>query len=145
MAKENREVVRRLYEDCLNAGRVEDIPALVSADFVGPSGERGPDGFRAITLSLRAAFPDIHFTLEDMAAEGDRVAVRWTWRGTHRGRFRAFAATQKPVTNDGIAFYQVEGGRIVRSWLQTDRLGFLQQIGAVPADLGAPPPASSGR
>jgi len=130
---DNSNIVRRLYEDCINPGRTELLPDLVADEFVGPTGERGPSGFAETLASLRSGFPDIHFTIEDMIAERDRVAVRWTWRGSHTGQFRAFPATGKRLTNTGIAIYQVSGGKIIRTWVETDRLGAMQQMGVVPA------------
>lgn len=135
----NQQIVRSLYEDVINPGRLERMPELVADDYVGANGERGPAGFTSTVAGLRAAFPDIHFTVEDLVGDGDRVAVRWVWHATHAGPFRGIAATGKPVTNTAIAIYQLAGGKIVRAWLESDRLGALQQIGAVPA-LPAPPP-----
>lgn len=102
------------------------------ARLLGPTGERGPDGFVANIRDLRAGFPDIHFTIDDLVAEADRVVVRWSWRATHDGPFRGLAPTHKPVTNSGIAIYQLASGQILHNWLETDRLGALQQLGALP-------------
>ena len=135
-AEMNRAVVRRLYEDALSTGRLELLDQLVSEGYEGPAGQKGPAGFAETIRELRQAFPDIRWTVEDLVAEGDRVAVRSTWRGTHKGRFREFPASDKQVTNSGVAIYQFEDGKIVRAWVQTDRLGFLQQLGVVPHGLG---------
>jgi predicted ester cyclase len=138
-AEANKQVVRRIYEDCINPDRPDRLAELVSADYVGPRGERGPDGFAANVASLRAGFPDIKFTLDDLIADGDRVTVRWTWHAIHAGTFRgpagSFPPTGKQVTNTAIAIYQLVDHKIVRVWLESDRLGALQQIGAVPATL----------
>jgi predicted ester cyclase len=137
-------MIRRLYEDCINPGRLELLDELVSADYVGPRGERGAAGFATTISGLRAAFPDIHFTLDDLFASdasADRVTVRWRWQATHAGTFQSpagsFPATGKRLTNTGIAIYQLAGGKIVRAWLESDRLGALQQLGALPAAFGA--------
>jgi predicted ester cyclase len=112
-------------------------------------GERGPAGFERVIAGLRRGVPDIRFTLEDLVADGDRVAVRWSWRGTHRGPFAGFEPTGKTLENKAIAIYRVENGKIVQAWLESDRLGFLQQVGAVDPSLGAgpgaPPPNPSAR
>ena len=125
---QNKEVVRKVYEECINTGRLDSLDALVSTEYAG-----GVAAFRANVAELRAGFPDIRFTIEDLVAEGDRVALRWTWVATHEGRFRGTAPTHKRVTNSGIMIYQLRDGRIVRNWLETDRLGVLQQLGVVPA------------
>ena len=138
----NKEHVRTLYEECINRGRLELLNELVSSDYVGVNGERGPEGFRQTVAGLRSGFPDIQFTLEDLIAEGDRVAVRWRWTGTHQGAFRGLAPSHKRVTNTAIAIYQFQADHIVRAWLEADRLGVLQQVGGTPSDLvPAAPPA----
>jgi len=126
----NKAAVRRLYDEVINAGRLELAAELVAPDYVGPTGDGGVEGFTATLRDLRRGFPDITFTLEDLVAETDRVAVRWRWEATHAGQFRTFAATGARVTNTGIAIYQLTEGRISRAWVETDRLGALQQIGA---------------
>jgi steroid delta-isomerase-like uncharacterized protein len=133
----NKQVVRKIYEDCINHGAMDLLPLLISDDYVGIRGERGASAFANTVTSLRQGFPDIRFTIEDLIAEGDRVTVRWKWQGTHTGVFNGIPASQKQVTNDGIVIYQLAGGKIVRAWLQTDRLGVLQEIGVVSKDLGA--------
>jgi steroid delta-isomerase-like uncharacterized protein len=132
----NKQIIRTLYEDCINRGRLDLLGALLAEDFLTPTGEKGASAFRSNIEGLRGGFPDIHFKVEDLIAEGDRVAVRWSWVGTHKGGFRGFAASDKQVTDTGITIYRIEGDRLAQAWLQTDRLGVLQQIGVVPADLG---------
>jgi steroid delta-isomerase-like uncharacterized protein len=134
-AMSNRETVRKLYEECINTGNVELLAELVSDAYVGPNGERGPDGFRQTVTALRGGFPDIRFTIEDLFASDDKVAVRWIWHGTHRGSFRGLAPTGKPLSTTAIVIYQLRDRKIVHSWLQSDRLGTLQQMGYVPRDL----------
>jgi len=127
----NKATVQRLYEESINSGRVELMEELVGVEYVGPNGERGPAGFASTVQDLRRGFPDITFAIEDLVAERDRVAVRWRWSATHAGPFRTFAATNRHVTNTGIAIYELRDGRVTRAWLETDRLGALQQIGAI--------------
>lgn len=77
------------------------------------------------------AFPDTHFTIDDMIAEGDRVAIRWTVRATHRGEFEGIAPTGKPVTVTGTMVARIANGKLVEGWQNFDALGLLQQIGAI--------------
>lgn len=128
---EARRVVRALFEERINPGKLEQIEELIAEDFTGPNGERGPTEFAATLATLRTAFPDIHFQIEDLFAEGDRVAVRWSWQGTHAGPVRQLAPTGRRIHDSGIAIYELRAGRILRAWTETDRLGVLQQIGAV--------------
>lgn len=132
-------VIRRLYDECITAGRLELLPELIADDYIGPRGERGADGFAGPLRGLRAGFPDIRFTIEDVIAQGDRVAVRWTWHATHTGTFNGLAPTGKALTNTGMAVYRLAHGKVIQSWVETDRLGALQQLGVVPDTLGRPP------
>lgn len=128
----NEKVVREIYEECLNRGRAELLPELVADEYVGIDGERGPSGFGATLTDLQNAFPDIHYTIEDVIAEDDRVVVRWTWEETHRGSFRGLPPSNARVTDTANVIYEFEKGKIVRAWIQSDRLGFFQQIGVAP-------------
>jgi len=133
----NKHVVRRIYEACINLGQLDHLSDLISEDYEGPQGQRGVAGYRSTIVGLRAGFPDVHFTLEDVFAEGDKVAVRWRWEGTHSGQFQAFAPTHRRATNSAIAIYRLKDGKVIRNWLEVDRLGVLQQLGIIPRDLRA--------
>jgi len=132
---ENKRNVDQLFETCFNRGDLGLLDELVSPDYVGLQGERGPAGF-----GLRNAFPDIHYTVEEVVAENDKVAVRWHWSGTHEAPFRAFPASHHKVSTTGAGIFRFRDGKIVAATLETDRLGFLQQVGVVPPDavLNAP-------
>jgi predicted ester cyclase len=138
--QKNRQVVQRIYEVAINERRPELTAELVSPDYVGPQGERGPGGFNDNVQSLLAGFPDIRFRIEDLLVEGDRVVVRWAWTGTHTGTFRGIAPTGRRVTTTGIVLYQLRDGKVVRNWLESDRLGVLQQLGVVPQNVGPAAP-----
>jgi len=137
---ENKRNVDQLFETCFNRGDLGLLDELVSPDYVGLQGERGPAGFRGIIVGLRNAFPDIHYTVEEVVAENDKVAVRWHWSGTHEAPFRAFPASHHKVSTTGAGIFRFRDGKIVAATLETDRLGFLQQVGVVPPDavLNAP-------
>ncbi len=141
-AESNRQTVRRLYELCINPGHLDALGEYISSAFVGAQDARGPDGFRKPIEAVRTAFPDVVYTLDEIVAEDDRVVVHWVWRGTHTGPFRSFAPTGKPVANAGVAFFTLADGKITGSRIETDRLGFLQSIGAIASDpaFGPPPP-----
>ena len=95
----NKALVRRIFEGGLNRGEVEEIAALTAPDFIdhdihvetGISG--GPEDMRQALIAIRRGFPDIHVTVEDVVAEGDKVVVRNTWRGTHQGEFNGIPPT----------------------------------------------------
>jgi steroid delta-isomerase-like uncharacterized protein len=137
----NEAVVRSLYENCINQDRPSLLAELIAPDYVGVRGERGPEGFGTVISALRRGIPDIHFTLHDVISDDDKVAVRWTWSGTHRGAFASYPPTGKRLQNTAIAIYRLRDGKIVQAWIETDRLGFLQALGVVDPSLGAGPGA----
>lgn len=128
----NKAVVRSLYEDCINGRGLDRLDTLIAPDFTGARGERGPREFRATIEAVLTGFPGVRFEVHDLIGEGDRVAVRWTFRAVHGGRFAGIQPSNAEVTQEGNVIYQLRDGQIVRAWLQADRLGVLQQIGVVP-------------
>jgi steroid delta-isomerase-like uncharacterized protein len=130
----NKEVVRRLYEQCLNQRNLQLLPDLVSDDFTGVQGKKGAAAFEETLVPLINAFPDIQYTIEDLVGEGDKVIVRWKWQGTHTGTYTGFAPTGKVVTNEGMGIFNFNDGKIASTTVQPDRLGFLQALGVLPAN-----------
>jgi steroid delta-isomerase-like uncharacterized protein len=131
----NERVVRCLVEEVVNRGATDLLPQLVGPDHVGhdPLGDHyGPEGVRIGVAELRSAFPDLRVTIEDLLAAGDRVARRFTLRGTHRGPFMGFAATGQAVSAPGLAIDRLADGKLAESWVCVDALGLLRQLGAVP-------------
>jgi predicted ester cyclase len=135
-----KSIVRWLLAEFLNQGDLSVADQLISPDFAGPAG-RGPEGFKAIFAALRHGFPNLQFTIQDLVVEDSRVAVRWTSKGIHDGEFAGAAPTGREVSNEGIAIYRVEDGKIVEMWSQVDRFGILQQIGVLPT-IGRGGPAT---
>ena len=93
---------------------------------------RGPAGYLFIITMMRGGFPDVQWTLEEMIAEGDKVAARFTMRGTHQGTFLGIPATGKRIEVRAMNFYRWSAGKIVEEIGQPDLLGLMRQIGAVP-------------
>ena len=85
----------------------------------------------------RTVFLDLHFTIEDMVAEDDKIVVRWTASGTHKGELMGIPPTNERVTVTGMSMDRVAHGKLVESWINWDNLGLLQQIGAIPPADGA--------
>ena len=135
---ENKRSVAKLF-DTFNHDDLGALDQLVSPEYVGPQGDRGPAGFRAVIAGLHAAFPDIHYTVDDLVAENDRVAARWHWTGTHKAPFRGFSPTGKAISNSGAGIFRCQDGKIVAGAIETDRLGFLEKVGAVPENVGRGP------
>ena len=93
----------------------------------------GPAGYLAIIEMMRDGFPDIQWSLEELVAEADKVAARFTMRGTHRGPFLGVPPTGRSITVAALNLYKFADGKVVEKFGQPDLLGLLQQIGAVPA------------
>ena len=133
MSEANKALVRRMFDEAWNERNLDVLDKICAPDYygTGPYGdERGPEGVKRGVTSRVAAFPDLRATIEDMIAEGDKVACRITFRGTHEGEFRDVAPTGKAVTWTGIWIYRVAGGKLVERWHNWDLLGLLGQIDA---------------
>lgn len=78
------------------------------------------------------AFPDLKHTVDEVIAEGDSVAARWTVNGTHRGEFQGIPASGKPVTLSGVTLHHLKDGKLRETWLSFDNMELLQQLGGVP-------------
>ncbi|TET40562.1 MAG: ester cyclase [Dehalococcoidia bacterium] len=133
--EENNAIARRWNDEIYDKGSLAAIDELFATNFVWHYAPPGvaPDreGYKQENVTnLRASFADIQCTIEDMVAEEDKVAVRWTWHGTHTGEFWGIAPTGKQVTITGINVLRIVGGKIVEEWGESDFLGFMQQLGA---------------
>jgi steroid delta-isomerase-like uncharacterized protein len=130
----NKAIVRRYMEEIWNQGRLDAVDECFSADgvFHGPNVPefRGPDDRKLYVLALRRSFPDTHYEIDDLIAEGGRVAMRWSWTGTHRQEWNGVAATGRRLSTTGMSFFQFSGGKIVDEIVQFDAPGFLQALGA---------------
>ena len=140
MSEHNKTLMRRAMEEIWNQGNVDLLEEVVSSDFIihAPQAEiHGRAGARQYLAMLREAFPDIHFTIEDQFAAGDRVLTRWTARGTHTGAFQGIPPTNKQVRLAGTDIDRIANGKVVECWTSTDDLGLLQQLGVMPAPAHA--------
>jgi steroid delta-isomerase-like uncharacterized protein len=137
MAAETNKLVMDRFLEFINTASEKLAQELISPDAVfhvpgRTEPMRGPAGYLAIIGMMRGGFPDIQWTLEEMVAEGDKVAVRFTMRGTHRGTFFGVPPTGKTISVQAMNIYRLSGGQFVEEHGQPDMLGLLQQIGAVP-------------
>jgi steroid delta-isomerase-like uncharacterized protein len=137
MSEQNKVLERTLIEEIWNRGNFALVDKLVSPDFRGHSSSpetdtRGAQGYRKYYAGLRTAFPDIHFTIEDQIAEGDRVVTRWTARGTHRAEYAGIPATGRSGVIAGVTTDRIADGRATECWTSLDELGLLQQLGVIP-------------
>lgn len=135
---EANKLIMLRFTEFINTASEKLAIELISPDAVfhvpgRPEPMRGPAGYLAIIGMMRGGFPDIQWTLEETIAEGDKVAARFTMRGTHKGAFFGVPPTGKKIAVQAMNFYRLTGGQFVEERGQPDLLGLLQQIGAVPA------------
>ena len=132
MSEENKAIIHRYYAYIWNSWDSSAVDDLISPDIVfrGSLGltVRGIDSFRRYVSKVRAAFPDFHNSVEDLVAEGDLVAARLTYQGTHRGEIYSLHPTGRKVTYSGIAIFRVSGDKIEDGWVMGDAWGLYQQL-----------------
>lgn len=134
---ENKALARLYYAEVWSRGNTSILPEIIAPQFVHhdapfPDKARGPSGLERIVALYRGAFPDLDIPVDGLIAEADLVVVRWTARGTHLGALMGMSPTSRAVQVSGIEVLRIADGKIVDEWSQWDRLGLLQQIGAVP-------------
>lgn len=123
MSEENKMIARRVIEEVWNEGKFEVADELIARDYVGhmPDDEaHGPEGVKRFFSEQRLGFPDIHFTVEDQVAEGDKVVTRWSARGTHQGEFKGIPATGKQGSATGITICRIAGRKLIEAWTSLD-------------------------
>jgi steroid delta-isomerase-like uncharacterized protein len=130
----NAATVTRFYQEVWNDGRFTDLTADIALDHIlhDPMTmdiPAGPAGFAAFVAGLRQSFPDLTVTLDDVVAQGDRVIVRFTARGTHRGTFLKAEPTGQTVVWTGIAIHRFAYRQIAETWMTWDTFGAAQQVG----------------
>ena len=133
---ELRAAVRRFFEEVWNKGNVDETEAFLAPGFVSHNSLDvriiGPGEYGRAVTDYRAAFPDLHTTLEDVLVDGDRVVVRGTDRATHRGDFLGFPASGREVTTTWIELFRMENGKAAEGWLETDTATLRDQLVAEP-------------
>lgn len=135
-AQQNKEVVKKIYEQCLNKRNLDLLKEFISEDYNGLLGKKGAAGYQEPVLGLIKAFPDIQWHVTALIAEGDKVAVSWKWQGTEtESYYKNIPATNKMVSNDGMAVLTLANGKVISNQVLTDRLGFLQVKNILPADV----------
>lgn len=131
----NSAIIRRFTEKVLNHGDIEASGEFFWEDMVEqvPLPGQGPGlaGLKDVLRGLRAAFPDMHWNIEEQISEGEKVLTRFEWTGTHRGTFLGVPATGKPVKVWGMVIDRLESGKIKDTRIIMDTLGLMMQLGVV--------------
>ena len=140
---QNKELVRQMVEKVFNQGNVSQADEFLAPDFaereeLPPGIPRDREGVKQLTTMLRSAFPDFKATIDDIVAEGDKVVIRQTWSGSHKGEFMGIPATGRSVSFGVIDIIRIADGKFVEHWGQMDSMSLMQQLGAIPV------PAQSG-
>ena len=135
----NRELILRYFEDVWNRGKLEELDALLDANYVNhtpsiPNPLPGAAGLAPIVRAMREAFPDLHFKIEEIIATEDSVVARVVMVGTHRGSLFGLPATGRRVEVDQINIEHIRNGRIVEHWRLTDELTLMKQLRAIPSE-----------
>ena len=139
-AEDNKAIARRYWEEVWSTGNVAMVDELVAPESLFHSGAsintRDNEARKQGTTRWRTWVPDLRTTIDDIFAEGDKVVVRWTTRGTHRGNIAiggmTIPPTGKQISFVGMDMFHFRGGKIVELWRNWDRLGLLEQLGMVP-------------
>jgi steroid delta-isomerase-like uncharacterized protein len=136
MSDENKALALRIVEEVWNRGNLRVVDETFAPDYAEhnprPGQEPGIDGYKGGVTMMRSAFPDLRLDVQDVLAERDRVALRYTLHGTHEGDLMGVPASGNRIQSDGMVFARFEDGRVAERWGVQDMLTLLQQIGAMP-------------
>jgi steroid delta-isomerase-like uncharacterized protein len=137
MSNDPKAIVLRL-EELWNTGNLSIADEVFASDFVNNDPSRPDvtdlDGYKTYVTDTRFAFPDFKVTIDDILAEEDKVAARYTVSGTHEKDFPGLPATGKKATWTGINIYRLSSGKIAEVWWSKDGLTMLQELGVIPAE-----------
>ena len=138
LSETNKTLSRRFFDEVWNKGNMAVLNELIAKDLVNsgpgtlPGLPTGPEGSKQLVTVYRNAFPDVHFTIDEQIAEGDKVVTRWTAQGTHQAELVGIPATGKSSTVTGIVVDRFVNGKIAESWGIFDQFGMMQQLGVIP-------------
>ena len=138
MSIDNKALIQRFYDEVLHKRQFEYIDQVVSPSHslhvpTVSGGAVGPEVYKQQWVLFITAFPDLRFTIDEMIAEGEKVACAWTMTGTHLGEFQGIAATGKKISVDGVTIHHVTNGKIMDSYGSLDMWGMMQQLGVASA------------
>jgi steroid delta-isomerase-like uncharacterized protein len=136
-AEENKDIVRRFW-GVWEEGNIDLVDELLAPDYVNrtpatPDQPTGPEGVKGVVSMFRSGMPDLRVVIEDMIADGDKVAVRYTLEGTHKGELFGVPPTTQRLSIKSIAIERVSDGKIREHWRVTDSLDMMQQLGVIPS------------
>jgi steroid delta-isomerase-like uncharacterized protein len=133
--EDNKALVRRFYEEVINQKNLSLVDELCTTTHVyhnPPTTLHGREEFKQLLSLYITAFPDARLSVEDQIAEGGKVVMRYTFRGTHQADLMGIPPTGKQVTVTGMIITHIVNGQFEEGWLNFDALGMLQQLGVIP-------------
>jgi steroid delta-isomerase-like uncharacterized protein len=143
MTLENKSIARRLYQEVWNERKLDVVDELISPSHAlhEPNASDslvGPQAYKRTVTVFLTGIPDLRFKVQDMISENDKLAVSWVISGTQQGDFYDVPATNKKITVEGVTIHQIDGGKILDSYVTWDTLSVMRRLGAVPSQtLGA--------
>jgi steroid delta-isomerase-like uncharacterized protein len=134
--EKNREIVRRVWEEIVNKGKLDIVDELFHPTYIehipgGIAKTKGPERVKRAVTWMKKVFPDLHYTIEDLIAEAEKVVSRVTGTGTHKGEFMGVPATHKKVEMTAVVISRIKDGKIIEDWSYQNTLDMLKQIGEV--------------
>src|SRR5260370_29564975 len=137
MSTENKSIVRRLYEEAWNERKLDVVDELISPshalhDPTVSGSHLGPDAYKQQVVRFTKAFPDLHFAIEDIVSEKDKLVVSWMISGTHKAEYEGIPPTDTNISVDGIPISYIANGKILDSYVSWDALGLMRQLGHAP-------------
>jgi len=133
--EENKALVRRYMEETFNQGNLSVIDQLASSDFVyhhATGRDLSKEAYKKMSIMTQNAFPDVYMEIDDLFAEGDKVACRFTITATHKGEYQGIPPTGKKITFQGINIFRIADSKIAEIWSRLNLLGMMQQLGVIP-------------
>jgi steroid delta-isomerase-like uncharacterized protein len=137
VSDQNKTLVRRFYEEVENQGNLALVDELFATDFAdvyntaAPFPVRGREGIKQLATALRNMM-DLHITIEDLVAEGDKVVARFSSRSTHKHEFMGVAPTGKQFTGAGVEIFRIANGKIIERWVFVDMVPMMRALGVIP-------------
>jgi len=138
MPIDNKQIARRLMDECWSQGKLDSVRELVADncrnhDPVFPNLSPGAQGLRNHIETCRAGFPDLTFSIDDTIAERDEVVLHWTARGTHKAPFLGMQPTNRNATVSGTSIFRIENSKVVEQWADWNLMSLLEQLGVASA------------
>ena len=134
MPGQSEAIAHRYFEEIFNQGKLDVAEEIVANTHINHdrlNEVQGIGGLKEVAAKYRKAFPDLHLAIEDTISQGDKVVVRWSWSGTHKGDLAGLAPTGKKTGGTGITIFRHSDGKIAESWVNWDTLGMLEKLGVV--------------